>query len=42
MKSQEQLAEEQEAQQQQMQQQQMMDMAQSAVPQVANNLTKPE
>jgi len=42
MKSQEQLAQEQEAQQQQMQQQQMMDMAQSAVPQVANNLTKPE
>jgi hypothetical protein len=42
MKSQEQLAQEQEAQLQQMQQQQMMDMAQSAVPQVANNLTKPE
>ena len=42
MKSQEQLAEEQEAQQQQMQQQQMMDMAASAVPAVASNLTKPE
>jgi len=42
MKSQEQLAQEQEAQQQQMQQQQMMDIAQSAVPQVANNMTKPQ
>ena len=45
LKSQEQLAEEQAAQEaaqeEQMQQQQMMQMAEKAIPQVANNLTKP-
>lgn len=42
VKSEEQLAQEQEAMQQQMEQQQMMQMAQSAAPSVASNLTKPE
>jgi hypothetical protein len=42
IKSEEQLAQEQEAAQQQMQQQQMMETVQSAVPNVANNMTKPQ
>ena len=42
LKSQEQLAEEQAAEAEQMEQQQMMQMAEKAVPQVANNLTKPQ
>ena len=42
LKSQEQLAEEQAAQEEQMQEQQMVQMAEKAIPQVANNLTKPQ
>ena len=42
LKSQEQLAQEQAAQQEQMQEQQMMQMAEKAIPQVANNVTKPQ
>jgi hypothetical protein len=42
LKSQEQLAEEQAAQEEQMQNDQMMQMAEKAIPQVANNLTKPQ
>ena len=42
LKSQEQLAQEQAAEAEQMEQQQMMQMAEKAVPQVANNLTKPQ
>ena len=42
LKSQEQLAEEQAAEAEQMEQQQMVQMAEKAIPQVANNLTKPQ
>ena len=42
LKSPEQLAEEQAAQEEQMQNDQMMQMAEKAIPQVANNLTKPQ
>jgi hypothetical protein len=42
LKSQEQLAQEQAAQQEQMENDQMMQMAEKAIPQVANNLSKPQ